>query len=171
MHKAPFGLVNTRDIHGRSTVKTIPGVTQHIKTILNTFAVGGYQIKDMVKLANELGLKTSSGKPMYLQYISKLLRQPLYAGLENNSLTGDEYVESLFPGIITPQTFYQNQRLLSMKMSPKKRAYVTDNEQYPLRRFLSCAVCGESIRGSSPSSRGKRYPKYHCSHCKKSSIS
>jgi site-specific DNA recombinase len=50
------------------------------------------------------------------------------------------------------------------KAPPK---YRTDNAAFPLRRFVSCGLCGLPLTGSAPKGRSKTYAYYHCRKCKR----
>ncbi len=169
MHKAPYGLRNIRDYQNRPTLGPIHGVTHKLAKLLQEFSTGKYNITEIVKYARTLGLTTSTGKPISIQLMSKILRNPVYAGYEVSSLTEGRLVRTIFPGIIPIDNFERNQIILSRISG--KRDYKTDREEYPLRRFVICNRCGTHITGSSSTGRnGKKYPRYNCRICKKSAV-
>ncbi len=171
MHKAPYGLKNVRDELGNSTLAPIDPVADNIAFLLVEFSKGIYSKRDIKAKADALGLKQRNGKDISYQMIDKILRQPIYAGLECNSFTDNEYIQSIFPGIIPENIFYKNQDILSNKKSRQQQGYKRIHPDYPLKNWIACYVCLTPIRGSASTGQsGKRYPKYHCSTCKKSSI-
>ena len=170
MSKAPHGLRNVRDVLGKSTLAPIEGVAEHITTVLEAYATGVHTVSGLLALCEELGLKTATGKPMQIQAISKALRNPIYAGLEQSAHTEGQLIPSRFEGIITPATFYRNQDLLRKNKNTATK-YKQNNPEFPLRRFLSCTNCHKPLTGSSPrSGSGKPSPRYHCSRCRVPSI-
>ena len=171
MAKAPYGLKNVRDLLGKSTVEPVKGIGDQISYILTEFSKGTYTIKELLALTNSLNLVRPNGKPFNHAFLGKMLRQPLYAGLEKNKHTNDQLIESIFPGIVSQEVFNRNQIILERK-NTKAQGYQVNHEDYPLRRFLVCSNCQKPVRGSAPTGQtGKRYPKYHCPSCPKASIS
>lgn len=170
MSKAPHGLRNVRDALGHSTIAPIDGVADKITLVLEAYSTGTHTIASLLKYSEEIGLKTASGKPMQFQTISKILRNPIYAGLEQSAHTDNQLIPSRFDGIITPTMFYRNQDLLRKNKNSATK-YKQNNPEFPLRRFLLCTNCHKPITGSSPrSGSGKPSPRYHCARCKVPSI-
>lgn len=172
MAKAPYGLINTRDLLGRSILAPMPVIADKIATLLNEFATDTVTIKELIQHAHEIGLNRQNGKPMNHSFMGKILRQPLFAGLDNNEHTQGQFIEtSQFDGIISKDTFWRIQRILDRRKGAKVEVYAVNHPDFPLRRFLSCASCHNPIRGSAPTGgSGKKYPKYHCTKCSKASI-
>ena len=164
MHKAPYGLRNVRDAADRPILEPVPQLADLVAELLQEFAKGIYNIRELLELAHAKGLVRANGKPMTYSLMGKMLRNPIYAGYEQTKLTDGKLVKSGFDGIIDLHTYYTNQSLLSKHKNHKVSGYTVNNPVFPLRRFLLCADCGSPLRGSSPTGRsGKSYPKYHCS--------
>ena len=172
MAKAPYGLVNTRDLLGKSILAPAPIIGDKIATLLNEFSTDSVTIKQLISQAHTLSLTRPNGTPMNHNMMGKILRNSLYAGLDKNDHTGGQYVEtSQFQGVITKDTYMRNQRILNRRKGAKVETYSVNHPDFPLRRFLSCASCHSPVRGSAPTGgSGKSYPKYHCTVCKKASI-
>lgn len=66
--------------------------------------------------------------------------------------------------IISQETYQKIQdRLHSKCPLTKHRNYNVNDEDFPLRRWIKCPVCGHPLTGSRPRSKsGKRHPYYHC---------
>ncbi len=170
MSKAPLGLKNTRDVLNGSTVAPVDGVADKVATMLEAYATGTHTISSLLKLCEDIGLKSASGKPMQIQAVSKMLRYPIYAGLDQGKHTEGELVPSAFKGIITPAIFYRNQELLEGNKNTSAK-YKKNNPTFPLGRFILCSGCNKPITGSSPTGgSGKSSPRYHCSRCRVPSI-
>jgi site-specific DNA recombinase len=170
MSKAPYGLRNIRTVLNKSTLAPVEGVADKIAVVLEAYATGTYTVAGLLKLCEEIDLKTAHDKPMKIQIISKMLRKPIYAGLEQNVHTDGQLVPSKFEGIITPAVFYRNQELLRANKNTAAK-YKQNNPEFPLRRFLLCSECNKPLTGSSPrSGSGKYSPRYHCSRCHLPSI-
>lgn len=170
MSKAPHGLRNIRDVLGKSTLAPIEGIADKVATVLEAYSTGAHTVASLLTLCEEIDLKTVSGKPMKIQIVSKMLRNPIYAGLEQSAHTDGQLVPSRFEGVITPTVFYRNQDLLRKNKNTAAK-YKQNNPEFPLRRFLNCSSCHKPITGSSPrSGSGKPSPRYHCSRCRVPSI-
>lgn len=165
MSKAPHGLKNVRDVLDKSTLAPVEGVAEKVTSILEAYATGTNTIAGLIKMCESIGLKSAKGKPMQIQAISKMLRNPIYAGLEQSSHTEGQLVPSKFKGIITPATFHRNQELLRNNKNTAA-TYKKNNPEFPLRRFMICSECNKPLTGSAPvGGSGKRSPRYHCSRC------
>jgi site-specific DNA recombinase len=165
MHQAPFGLRNIRDELGRPTVEPIEPLATDIAHLLTEFAKGSFTKGQLFHEARRIGLVQKNGLPMSYQYLDKMLKQPLYAGLERSSLTDGELVPSAFVGIVPEWVYYINQQLLDGGKASKSDGYQSINPDYPLRKFVTCEDCGDPLRGSASTGRGgKKYPRYHCTN-------
>ena len=172
MAKAPYGLQNVRDLLGKSILAKEPIIGDKIANLLNEFSTDTITIKELIALAEDIGLVRPNGKPMNHSYMGKILRNSIYAGLEKNEHTNNQFIEtSQFEGIIDKDTYWRNQRILDRRKGAKVETYSVNHPDFPLRRFLLCASCKNPIRGSAPTGgSGKSYPKYHCTKCSKASI-
>ena len=170
MSKAPHGLKNVRDVLNRSTLAPVEGVAEKIAEVLKAYSTGTHTIASLVELCHQIELKTATGKPMTIQALSKILRQPVYAGLEQSRHTDNQLIPSKFEGIVTPAVFRRNQELLRKNKNTAAR-YKKNNPEFPLRRFLLCDECKQPITGSSPrSGSGTPSPRYSCPRCRTSTI-
>ena len=165
MSKAPHGLRNVRDVFGKSTLAPVEEIADKVASILEAYATGTQTMSSLIKMCDSMGLKSAQGKTMQIQAISKMLRNPIYAGLEQSSHTEGQLIPSNFEGIITPATFHRNQELLKGNKNTAAK-YKQNNPAFPLRRFLVCTNCNKTLTGSSPrSGSGTDSPRYHCSRC------
>lgn len=164
MHKAPFGLRNVRDVLGRPTVEPVQPQADQITHLLTIHAQGLLNKGQLLHEARRMGLTQANGRPMSYQFIDKMLRQPLYAGLEKSTLTDGQFIQSAFESIIPQWVYYTNQELLDGRKSTKTDGYMNVHPDYPLRKFVMCEDCRKPLRGSASTGRGgKKYPRYHCS--------
>lgn len=164
MHKAPYGLRNIRDEAGRPTVEPIPEIADDIAHLLTEYAKGVITKAQILHNARKMGLKQANGKEMSPQFVDKMLRQPLYAGLEKSTLTDGQVIPSNFEGIVPEWVYYTIQQLLESRKQSKTEGYKIITAEYVLRKFTHCGDCGNPLRGSASTGRsGKRYPRYHCS--------
>ena len=170
MSKAPHGLKNVRDVLDRSTLAPVEGVADKVASVLEAYSTGTYTIASLIQMCESIGLKSAKGKTMQIQAISKMLRNPIYAGLEMSKHTEGQLIPSQFKGIITTATFHRNQELLRSNKNTAA-TYKKNNPEFPLRRFIVCSECHKPLTGSAPvGGSGKRSPRYHCSRCHLPSI-
>lgn len=106
------------------------------------------------------GFRTRTGKKPTKQLIEKILRNPVYTGVM--SVFGQEYRGAYEP-IVDEFLFLrcQNRKRLKSGFShASNRSKV--NPDFPLRKFVVCALCGGCLTGSSSTGRkGVKYPYYH----------
>ena len=169
MHQPPLGLRAVRNGAGRPTVEPIQPIADNIAYLLTEFAKGIFTKGQLLHEARRIGLVQKNGAAMSYQYLDKMLKQPLYAGLIRSSFTNGEYVPSVYTGLIPEWVYYANQQLLEGRVRARTDGYQNNHPDYPLRKFVVCAGCDSLLRGSASTGRGgKRYPRYHCttSNCK-----
>lgn len=63
MSKAPYGLRNVRDILGKSTLAPVEGIADKIASVLEAHSTGTYTIAGLLKLCEDIDLKTAHGDP------------------------------------------------------------------------------------------------------------
>lgn len=119
MHKAPFGLRNARDAMDHSVVEPVQPEADKIAHILSKFSSGGFTKSELLQEARKIGLTQQNGRSLSYQYLNKMLRQPLYAGFEKNTLTEGQLIPSKFDGLVSRYVYEMNQRILEMRRLDK----------------------------------------------------
>lgn len=123
----------------------------------------------LVQRMRELELRTPKGFPVCRSRLYTMLRAPVYAGIIRIAKWSKEERGDFEP-LVDAKTFGLVQARLSRPtpapLSVRAEARRTRNardEMFPLRRFMTCAVCGRAISGSLSRGRtGVQYPFYHC---------
>jgi site-specific DNA recombinase len=161
MWKAPTGYLNS-PVNKVICIDNFNGPI--IKLCFETFATGLYSAEQVRRLALDRGLKITK------QNFLNILRNPLYIGKIRIDAWRDEQeeiVNGLHEPMISEETFYQCQDVLSGKKKKLSRIN-TRRENLPLRGFLSCSKCGKKLTGSNSKSRnGSLHSYYHCQNdCK-----
>ena len=165
---APKGYKNTRDEENKPII--VPNKdAKHINYIYESFDQGNSQAS-IIKDLKGHGIEVSRNN------ISKILRNTVYIGKVLVPASEDEeemLIEGLHEAIIPKDLFYGVQDILSgNKRNRNRPKFHKGNKELFLRGNLQCSKCGKPITGSlSRSSTGKRYPYYHCNHCKKERFS
>jgi site-specific DNA recombinase len=117
----------------------------------------GYRIYEIEKIFK---LK---GKSFSKQFLSKILRSPVYKGkIRIEKWFEEEEIEGAHKPIIDEATFDRIQEILKRKnvMKNKKLRLHPD---FPLRGLLFCPNCNNKLTGSFSRGRlGKKYGYYHC---------
>ena len=139
-----------------------------VRWLFERVATGDYALEEVRQRAVARGLTTTAGKPLPSQTLSRMLRNPLYAGrVVSREWAIDAPAD--FEPLVPPETWRRVQRVLDgtpPAAPPAATAAVTsrlDHPDFPLRRFLRCDDCGVPLTGSwSRGSTGARYGYYHC---------
>jgi site-specific DNA recombinase len=105
-----------------------------------------------------------------------ILRNPIYAGINNEKWTNGTPVKFVFPGLVSIETFNKANRgnvvitergddiTISTKELPEFQVNKGRRDpDFAFRRFVGCSKCGSPLYGSaSKGSNGTHYPAYHC---------
>lgn len=84
-----------------------------------------------------------------------MLGNPFYAGW---ILSGGDRYQGAHTPLIEESLFQEVQDRLNSKSVPP----VSQNEDFPLRRFVKCAVCGKPITAGWAKGRKEHYARYRC---------
>jgi site-specific DNA recombinase len=84
-----------------------------------------------------------------------MLNNPFYAGW---IVFGTDRYQGAHTALITETLFQRVQDRLNGKSVP----HVSQNEDFPLRKFVKCAVCGKSITAGWAKGRKEHYARYWC---------
>jgi site-specific DNA recombinase len=131
-----------------------------VREAFELFATGSYSKRDVVRRLAARGLCTRAGRPVSPQTLGAVLRNEVYAGriwvpTWNLRTTGD------FEPLVSEDVFDRVQRILTRR-SRTITPYERNHEDFPLRRFVSCAACTTPLTGSWSTGRGRKYAYYHC---------
>ncbi len=162
-HRATYGYRNVKNAAGVSTIEPDDNA-QRIKTLLNEFATGSYNLNQAVTVAKKLGIvSTLTGKPYGWQGIKNILLNPLYAGYIYSSFTDGAYLGGIHKPLIKPATHYKIKAIVAGK-NPQNSRHA--KEDWPLRGgFLKCIHCKHPMTGGAPKGHSRHYPRYSCSKC------
>ncbi len=132
-----------------------------IQKALKEYAKGIYSQADLAKLLDKWGLKAIRGKKTAPQLVDRMLGKYLkfYAGILVNPWTKEE-IAGLHKPMIKKEELYKIWLARSGKANKAKHQRYNPN--FPLRRTVICATCGELLTGSLSLDRSKRYTYYWC---------
>lgn len=167
--RPPIGLksvkIDKRVYHQRNE----PSAT-YIQEALEGFAKCRFVTqKDVFDFLKNKDLRTFNNKPVRLtmNVIKNILKNPVYTGYFSYKHWDISYQKWAIDPIISVDTYNKIKDRLNPKKTIQHRKYNMDDETFPLRRFVRCAVCGEKLTGSKAKSKsGRRHLYYHC-HNKK----
>ncbi|MEO5948798.1 MAG: recombinase family protein [Candidatus Saccharimonas sp.] len=164
---SPVGYINHRNEHNMPTLKFADKkTTTAVVRFFEAFATGAYKQAGAAKLAEEMGVRSSSGKPLCKNSVINMLNNIAYAGIIQTKLTDHKQVQAIHPPLISHDLFLTVQAVLDgrrRKNAPEKRV----NKIFPLRRYLKCGICSHPLTASTSKGRNGSYPAYHCTSCTK----
>ncbi len=162
---APCGYEYQKDKEHGKLLVPIKSIASVLSEGLNAFAEN--RLLSQTDLMNYLISKNfhvligRNSKQVNFDLIKRLLTEPLYAGI----IEFDKWEITKRPGhhkaIISEETYYKIQAKIA---KPEKRTRLTDNYEFPLRRIITCAVCGKKMTGSVCKGKYKYYPHYTCNN-------
>jgi site-specific DNA recombinase len=132
-----------------------------VKKILLRFNRGDTIMAELCRYAVQIGFLGLNGKPLSQEVMTKIIKNPTYAGFVCDKFTDGELVEGKHPALISEDVYLQNQEILKRKGKPYLLGlkHHTINAMAPLSRFMNCANCHKSMTRSNP---GGEY-RYYCS--------
>ena len=153
--------------------------TMHDNEIVESINRMGYQSRihyirskhDRSKIIGKRG-----GNLLDKDAMELILRNPIYAGVNNEKWTNGQPVRFVFPGLVDIKTFNKankgkvviteqgNDITISTEEAPAPQvAKGRRDPDFPFRKFVGCSMCGKPLYGSaSKGSNGTHYPAYHC---------
>ncbi len=196
MRQTPYGFtsekVETRN-GKRVILKEHPVEGPLLKRIFALREAGIMHDQEIIDTVNKLGFKTRvhyvrskhdrtkiignrGGNPLDKDAMDLLLRNPIYAGINNEKWTQGKPVRTVFDGLVSVETFNKANRgkiaiidsgdeiMITTEMAPAHQVNKgIRNPEFPYRKFVGCSKCGQPMYGSSSKGcNGTRYPAYHC---------
>ncbi|HEX6503236.1 MAG TPA: recombinase family protein [Terriglobales bacterium] len=159
--RAALGYVNGRDDKGEKVLLLDSQRAPLVRKAFELFASGVHSQRQVRDRMNAEGLRTRSGKPVDRETFSRMLRNPLYAGIVEVDEWGVAETGK-HPAIISVELFQRVQDLLEGRrrtVTPRQR----NNPDFPLRNFVNCGHCHRPVTASwSKGKMGVKYAYYRC---------
>ena len=198
MRRAPYGYtsekVETKN-GKRCILKPHPTESKYVIMMYDLRAKNVHD-EEIVSKVNELGCRTRvqykrdkhdrtkiikklGGDPMTVKAMQKLLRNPIYAGVNAEKWTGGKPVRCAFDGLVSIDLFnrankgkkaiVENENGDVVVYTKRPPEHLVNkgrrNPDFPYRKFVLCPKCSNPLSGSaSRGKNGKHYPAYHCSN-------
>ncbi len=107
-----------------------------------------------------------AGLNIPIQLLTDTFRNPFYCGLIANKMLKGAIVKGNHPALITEEMFLK----INQKLAPNGYKSNRYNEMLPLKQFVKCSVCGNTMTGYLVKRKGLHYYKCHKAgcHCNKS---
>ena len=171
---APIGYKHEK-INGKiHCVRSEPTAT-YIQEALEGFATGKFLTnKSVLDYLKDKDLVNSYGRHINITFnhIKTMLSNKVYTGIFGYPHWNIPEQKWAIEPIISLETYQKIQDRLHGKCPlAKPRKYNIHDEDFPLRRWVKCPVCGHALTGSKPRSKsGKHHPYYHCYYKKCSQV-
>ena len=159
-HQAPLGYLRGVRERGEPSLVGDPACAHLVLQAFELCAAGTHTRAEVLNSVTDLGLRSRNGKRLSAQSLTRLLKNPLYAGwvvLRRWAIAerGD------FEPLVGQELFEKVQLILgSGTQSPVR--HLRRNPEFPLKRFVRCALCGRALTGDWSRGRSKLYAYYRC---------
>lgn len=146
---APLGYVD----NGKGKPKTIDlQKGPLVRSAFELYATGRYTLKALQADLYGRGLRNRNNGAVTINGLSKMLRNPFYAGIIRLATTGETF-QGVHEPIVPPVLFKEVQVTLAGRAKHKIRVH-----DFLYRRLLTCGVCGKPLIGE----RQKGHVYYRC---------
>ena len=189
MRRPPFGYVSERieTPHGKRTILLDhPKESRFIKEIFRLRAFEHYTDREITHKLNEMGYQNRQKRSsisesrkckLTIGQLWRIVRNPIYAGVNNEKWTNGKPVRCAFDGLVSIELFNKaNKDKRVIHEHPDGRLEVKDMKEaryatekgkrsadFPYKQFVVCPQCRKPLLGSySRGKSGKRYGSYHC---------
>ncbi len=155
---APLGYDNGKDSAKKPLL--IPNEKAPlIQEAFELIATGLFNQKEVLNKLKAKGLKSSKTP------FSNLLKNPIYYGAIYIKAYNDEkecIIDGLHEPIITKAVYDKVQDVLNNRRKKYHTNHKRLNEKFPLKGFLLCPKCNNTLTASTSKGRSKHYSYYHC---------
>ena len=190
MRRPPYGYVSERieTAHGKRTIlRPHPQEAQFITEMFRLRTSERYTDEEIAQKLNEMGYQGRSirsrtpqntkGYPLTATRLWQIVRNPIYAGINNEKWTNGQPVKCAFNGLVSLSLFNKANKgkriiveheggKITIRDEKEERHTTTKgtrNADFPYKRLVVCPQCNKPLLGSySKGKSGKRYPAYHC---------
>ena len=161
VHRAPLGYLNTGkgNLSGPSLVPN-PKTADMVRTAFDLYARGATSERDVQRQLVARGYTMPDGKPPSVQTVSKVLRNPAYAGYVRLASWGVS-ARGDFEPLVSEQVFSRVQVRLAGNGAPRR--HVREHDDFPLRTFVRCGSCNHPLTACwARGKTGRQYAYYWC---------
>lgn len=165
-NKAPVGYENIKNPrptspYDKRIIQPVESQADLIMRLFNDYSTSRYNLQDIVKKYNYLGLTNNQGRPLQVSVVHRLLRNPVYYG--DIIWNGKTYPGKHQP-IVSKEIWSRVQAVLS---DHNQHASRTRKHDYLLRGYLYCSDCDSRFWAAPHKGNTTIVEYYFCSSCKK----
>lgn len=156
---APLGYDNSRDEKGKGLIVPHPKEAPLIIEAFELLVKGIYTQEEVRHILVKKGLKCSKNN------FHNLIHNPVYCGKIFIPAYKEEpamFVKGLHKPLISEELFNEVQDVLNGKRRFTPVPVIRKREEFFLRGFLTCRICGRNLTASSSKGNGGKYAYYHC---------
>ncbi len=155
IHQAPIGY--STGPRGGPSLLVDPDRAPHVARAFDLLAHGRCSQADVLKNLELEGLRTRAGRPVSGQTFQAMLRNPVYSGRIVNASFGVE-ARGDWEALISQETFDRVQLVLGgRRPSAVKRPRLRIREEFPLKHFTKCGLCGTPLTAEVKEGRHRYY--------------
>ncbi len=196
MRRPPYGYVSEKvdTIHGKRTIlMPHPIESKLIVAAYEMRATKRYTDRQIAEKLNQMGYRGRSKRTfvrdasvpattqrqtlMNDRHLWRLLRNPIYAGINMEKWTNYEPVKGMFDGLVSIELFNRANQGKRMIIEGSDKKYIVQdreapehlvnkgkrNTTFPYKKYVLCPECNKPLYGSASRGKsGKYYPAYHC---------
>jgi DNA invertase Pin-like site-specific DNA recombinase len=124
-----------------------------IREAFHLYASGRFDQVTLLKHLNQLGLRTKEGRPVTINTIGRIFKNPFYCGLIHIA-KGNQIFSGIHKPLVSKATFDRVQQVRKGRLPRKERRWGT----FLFSRMVRCSDCGRSLIGEVQ----KGYVYYRC---------
>ena len=195
MRMPPYGYMSQRvnTPNGKRTILIPhPAEAKYITTMFELRAGGQYTDEEIAQKINDMGYQGYAKRSLGLRKSQKvgesqrvkmtarqmwrMVRHPIYAGINREKWTDGKPVKCAFEGLVSIELFNhanKDRRIITEHSNGrftiedlKAKRYTDKGKRdniFPYKRFILCPQCRNPLHASSSRGKsGKLYPAYHC---------
>lgn len=129
-----------------------------VRQAFELYASGTYTLQTLRQEMHRRGLRNRTGKPLSLEALSVMLRNPFYCGLIRIRRTGETF-EGVHAPLLPKALYDRVQAVMSGRVFARPQKHV-----FLFRRLIRCGACGYSLIGESR--KGHTYYRCHTPVCR-----
>lgn len=158
--QAPIGYRTGSRAAGEPSLVPVPDLAEAIRDAFVNLAQSDRSVTDLCAELHARGVRGRSGRPIAIQTVHRLLRNPAYCGRLVSAGLGVDRAGDWTP--LVDASLWHRAQLRLRESEPDATARTTAHPDFPLRRFLYCATCDRPMTGGWSTGRSKRYAYYQC---------
>lgn len=160
--KARPGYMNNRDKpQGLRDISAHPVYFPLMRKLIDTALTGNYSVEKLVKVAGDLGIRSSKGgKPIVKSWMHRLLRDPFYTG---RFLYGGKLYQGQHPALMTDEEFNLLQDIVEGRAKGRLQKH-----DFALNGIIRCGECHYCVTAEKHTKKYKNgtsqiFAYYRCS--------